>query len=119
MPYREPKIEKVIFTIGEVAEMIGENPSLIRYWESRFEMLKPKKNAKGNRLFSHEEIEIVKLIHYLIKVRGLTIRGARQKLRENREETIHTFEIVRRLQIIRNEILEIRDGLITTHDKTD
>lgn len=119
MPYRESKIEKVIFTIGEAAEILGVNTSMIRYWESRFEMLKPKKNAKGNRLFTRDDIETVRLIQYLIKDRGLTIRGARQKLRENREETIQTFEIVRRLQIIRNELSEIRDGLNTDHDKTE
>lgn len=111
VPYKKPKIEKVIFTIGEVAEIIGENTSLIRYWENQFEALKPQKNKKGNRLFTKDDIELVKLIHHLVKERGLTLKGAKQKLKENREETIHNFEIVKRLQIVREELIGIRDGL--------
>ncbi len=112
MPYKKPTIEKVIFSIGEVADMIGENTSLIRYWENQFEMLKPQKNRKGNRLFSKKDIETVKLIHHLVKERGLTIRGAKQKLKENREETVQNFEIVNRLQEIKKELIGIRDGII-------
>lgn len=111
MPYKKPNIEKVIFTIGEVAEMIGENTSLVRYWEKQFEMLKPQKNKKGNRLFTKEDVETVRLIHYLVKERGLTIKGARQKLKENREETLHNFEIVKRLQEIKNELIGIREAM--------
>ena len=67
MPYKKPKIEKVIYTIGEVADLIGENPSLIRYWENQFEILKPKKNKKGNRLFSPDDVEMVKLIFFSVE----------------------------------------------------
>ena len=112
MPYKKPTIEKVIFSIGEVADMIGENTSLIRYWENQFEMLKPQKNKKGNRLFSKKDIETVKLIYHLVKERGLTIKGAKQKLKENREETVQNFEIVNRLQEIKKELIGIRDGII-------
>ena len=111
MPYKKPKIEKVIFTIGEVADMIGESTSLIRYWENQFDTLKPQKNKKGNRLFTKDDIELVQLIFHLVKERGLTIKGAKQKLKENRDETIHNYEIVKRLQIIREELVGIRDGL--------
>ncbi len=111
MPYKKPKIEKIIFTIGEVAEMIGENTSLIRYWENQFDALKPQKNKKGNRLFTKNDIEMVKLIHYLVKERGLTLKGAKQKLKENRDETINNYEIVKRLQSVREELIGIRDGL--------
>lgn len=111
MPYKKPKIEKVIFSIGEVAEMIGENTSLIRYWENQFDALKPKKNNKGNRLFTKENIDLVKLIHHLVKERGLTLKGAQQKLKENREETIENYEIVKRLQIVRGELIKIKNGL--------
>jgi len=111
VPYKKPKIEKVIFTIGEVADMIGESPSLIRYWENQFDTLKPRKNKKGNRLFTKDDIELVQLIFHLVKERGLTIKGAKQKLKENRDETIHNYEIVKRLQIIREELIGIRDGL--------
>ncbi|MCF6356813.1 MAG: MerR family transcriptional regulator [Draconibacterium sp.] len=111
MPYKKPKIEKIFFTIGEVADMIGENTSLIRYWENQFDALKPNKNKKGNRLFSKSDIETVKLIHYLVKERGLTLKGAKQKLKENRNETINNYEIVKRLQSIKDELIGIRDGM--------
>jgi len=111
VPYKKPKIEKVIFTIGEVADLIGESTPTIRYWENQFETLKPQKNKKGNRLFTKDDIETVRLIHHLLKERGMTINGARQKLKENREETISNFEIVKRLQDVKQQLIEIRDRL--------
>ena len=111
MPYKKPKIETVFYSIGEVADMIGENQSLVRYWEKQFESLKPHKNKKGTRLFTKEDIETIKLIHHLVKERGMTIKGAQQKLKDNREETINNFEIVKRLQDIRQQLIEIRDEI--------
>ncbi len=111
MPYKKSKIEKVFYTIGEVAEMLEVNPSQIRYWENTFDEINPKKNKKGNRLFTREDIEDIKLIHYLVKERGLTIKGAKQKLKDNRDETVGNFEIVNRLQEIRQELVEIRDAM--------
>lgn len=111
MPYKKPKIEKIFYSIGEVSEMIGENQSLIRYWENQFDALKPHKNKRGTRLFTKEDIETVKIIHHLVKERGLTLKGAQQKLKENREETINNFEIVQRLQHVRQQLVEIRDEM--------
>ncbi len=111
MPYKKPKIEKIFYSIGEVAAMIGENQSLIRYWENNFDALKPYKNKKGTRLFTQDDIVTIKLIHHLLKERGLTIKGAQQKLKDNREETINNFEIVKRLQDVRQQLIEIRDEL--------
>lgn len=111
MPYKKPKIEKIVFSIGEVASIIGESTSLIRYWENQFDILKPQKNKKGNRIFTKSDIEMVKLIHHLVKDRGLTIKGAKQKLKDNKDETIHNYEIVKRLQTIREELIGIRNGL--------
>ncbi len=111
MPYKKPKIEKIYYSIGEVAEMFGVNTSHIRYWENQFEALKPFKNKKGNRLFTKENIETIRLIYHLVKERGMTINGARQKLKENRDETMHNYEIVKRLQDIKQELIEIRDAL--------
>ena len=111
MPYKQPKIEKLYYSVGEVAELIGENTSLIRYWENQFEALKPFKNKKGNRMFSPEDIEQIKLIHFLVKQRGLTIKGAKQKLRDNKNETIANYEIVVKLQSVKNELLEILNEL--------
>jgi len=111
MPYKKPKIEKIFYSIGEVAEIIGENQSLIRYWENQFDALKPHKNKKETRLFTKEDVETAKLIHHLVKERGMTIKGAQQKLKDNREETINNFEIVQRLQDVRKQLVEIRDEM--------
>jgi DNA-binding transcriptional MerR regulator len=111
MPYKKPKIEKVFYTIGEVAGMMGVNPSQIRYWENNFDEINPHKNKKGNRLFTKDDIENVKLVNYLVKDRGLTIKGAQKKLKENRDETVNNFEIVNRLQEIRQELVEIMDAM--------
>lgn len=111
MPYKKPKIEKVFYTIGEVAGMMGVNPSQIRYWENNFDEINPQKNKKGNRLFTKDDIESVKLVNYLVKERGLTIKGAQKKLKENRDETVNNFEIVNRLQEIRQELTGILEGM--------
>lgn len=111
MPYKKPKIEKVYYSISEVASMIGVNASMVRYWENQFDALKPMKNKKGDRFFTQDDIETVKLIHHLVKERGLTLKGAEQKLKENREETIHNFEIVKKLQDIRKQLVEIAENI--------
>lgn len=111
MPYKEPKIEKILYTIGEVAKMLNINSSQIRYWENNFEELTPQKNKKGNRLFTKEDIEQVKLIHYLVKERGMTLSGAKKKLKENRDGTINNFEIVNRLKKIKQLLVDIRDNM--------
>ena len=110
MPYKKPKIEKIYYSIGEVAKMFAVSTPTIRYWENEFSALKPFKNKKGNRLFKPEDIETVRLIHYLVKTRGLTIKGAKQKLKENRDETMDNYEIVKRLEDIRQELVGIRDA---------
>lgn len=111
MPYKRPKIEKVFYTIGEVAEMFSVNTSLIRFWEREFDMLKPQKNKKGNRLFTKDDIEQVKLIYHLVKERGMTINGARQKLKDNKEETVQNHELVERLLSIRNMLTDLKDEM--------
>ena len=111
MPYKKPKIEKIYYSIGEVADMFGVNVSHIRYWETQFEALKPFKNKKGNRLFKKDDLETIRLIHHLVKERGLTIEGARKKLKENRDDTLNNYEIVKRLQDIKQELVEIKDAL--------
>lgn len=107
MPYKEKKIEKVYYTIGEVADMFSVNTSLIRYWEKEFDIIKPKKNNKGNRLFTKLDIDNFHLIYNLIKVRGLTIKGAIKKMRENKADTQNNFEIVMKLQNIKSILLDM------------
>ncbi len=111
MPYKKPKIEKIFFSIGEVAEMVGVTPSSIRYWEKCFEELTPQKSSKGTRLFTKENIETVQFICHLVKERGMTIKGVQQKLKNNRQETLETWEIVKRLQFVKKELLEIRNEM--------
>ena len=111
MPYKKPKIEKVLYTIGEVAGMFQVNTSTIRFWENEFDVIKPQKNKKGNRLFSPEDIEQIKLIYHLVKERGLTIKGAKQKLKDNREETLENHKLVDRLKNVRQMLIDIRDEM--------
>lgn len=111
MPYKKPKIEKVFYSIGEVAELFHVNTSNIRFWENEFDILKPHKNAKGNRMFTNEDIENLKLIYYLLKDRGMTIKGAQKKLKDNKADTIQNFEVVSKLQEIKQMLIEIKNEL--------
>ena len=110
-PYKEPIIEKIFFPIGEVAEMFGVNQSLIRFWEKEFDILKPQKNKKGNRLFTKQDIENLRLIFHLVKERGMTLNGAKQKLKNNIEDTTKNFEVVKKLQSIKSQLLDIKAEL--------
>jgi len=111
MPYKKPQIEKVYYTIGEVANMFDVNVSLIRFWEKEFDILKPQKNKKGNRLFTPKDIENLRLIYHLLKEKGMTLKGVQKKLRENKEETFQNHEIIRRLQDIKEELLTLKKNL--------
>jgi DNA-binding transcriptional MerR regulator len=109
MPYIEKKVEKLYYSIGEVSRMLEVPVSTVRFWENEFDILKPRKNKKGNRLFTQEDVKNLKIIYHLVKEMGMTLSGARKKLSENREETDYKFEINESLQNIRNILLEIGD----------
>lgn len=111
MPYKEPKIEKLYYTIGEVARMFNVNTSLIRFWEKEFDIIKPHKNKKGNRLFTPTDIENFHLIYHLVKEKGLTLKGAEKKLKENKEDTIQNFEVISKLKNIRELLVDIKDSM--------
>ncbi len=111
MPYKKPKIEKVFYSIGEVAEMFGVNTSNIRFWEKEFDIIKPHKNAKGNRMFTPEDLENLKIIYHLLKERGMTIRGAQMKLKGNKEDIVQNYEVISRLQTIRQMLVDIKEEL--------
>jgi DNA-binding transcriptional MerR regulator len=111
VPYKKPKIEKVFFSISEVAEMFGVNTSNIRFWENEFDILKPNKNAKGNRMFTKEDIENLKIIYHLLKEKGMTIKGAQKKLKDNKEDTIQNIEVISKLQEIKQMLLDIKEEL--------
>jgi DNA-binding transcriptional MerR regulator len=105
------KIDKLFYSISEVAHMFNVNASLIRYWEKEFPIIKPKKNKKGNRLFTKEDIENFHIIYHLVKERGMTLSGAKKKLKENKEDTLNNFGVVKMLKDIRQMLLEIRDSM--------
>lgn len=111
MPDHKPAIEKHYYSIGEVAEMFGVNTSLIRYWENEFDNIKPYKNKKGNRMFTKEDIEQVKLVYYLVKERGMTLKGAQQKIKDNKNSALQEQQIVARLKLIREMLIEIKEEL--------
>ncbi len=111
MPYKEKKVEKLYYTIGEVSEMFKVNASLIRFWEKEFDIIKPKKNKKGNRFFTQQDINNIQLIYHLVKERGLTLSGARKKLRDNREDTYNNYEVIKTLNQIKTMLLEIKETL--------
>jgi len=111
MPYKEKPIEKLYFSIGEVAKTLDVNVSLIRFWEKEFEILQPKKNKKGNRMFTKSDFENLKIIYHLVKERGFTLEGAKNKLTQNKEDTINNFQIISRLKEIRSFLVELSDEM--------
>ncbi len=103
--------EKRYYNIGEVAEAFDVNTSLIRFWEKEFDVLQPKKNAKGNRKFTPTDIKNLELIYYLVKERGFTLEGAKIHLKENKHKTLTNFEIIRKLETVKAELLKIKSNL--------
>ncbi|WP_298062338.1 MerR family transcriptional regulator [uncultured Rikenella sp.] len=102
---------KMFFSMGEVSEMFDVNPSLIRFWEKRFDVLKPRKNAKGNRLFTPEDVENLKLIYHLVKEKGMTLAGAEKYIKDNKNVLRRDVEILEHLGRIRAALLEIKSEL--------
>ena len=111
MPYRNKPTKKIFYKIGEIAELLNVNVSLIRFWEKEFSILKPKKNKKGNRLFTSKDFDNLKIIYHLVKVRGYTLEGARKKLKDNKNETINNFEIVSNLEKIKNFLIKLKEEI--------
>lgn len=103
--------EKRYYSIGEVAEAFKVNTSLIRFWEKEFDVIKPKKNAKGNRKFTPEDIKNLELIFHLVKERGFTLEGAKIHLKEERQKTLSNFEIIRKLEGIKAKLIELKNQL--------
>ncbi|MET6999636.1 MerR family transcriptional regulator [Chitinophaga defluvii] len=104
-------LEKQYYSISEVALMFKVNASLIRYWENEFDILQPKKNRKGDRLFRQEDIHHLKLIYHLLRERKYTIEGAKQKLKEDKKLAARNFEMVQALLKVRGFLTELKDQL--------
>lgn len=111
MPYKEKEPQKLFYSIGEVAEKFNVATSLIRFWEKEFDILNPKKNNKGNRLFTPQDIDNLNIIYHLVKERGFTLEGAKQKLKGNKEDTIDKISIVESLKKVRQFLVDVKKGL--------
>ena len=99
------------YTMGEVSKLFNVNASLIRFWEKEFDIIKPKKNKKGNRLFTPDDIENFRMIHHLVKERGYTLQGAKNKIKGNKDDTAKNVELVTSLNKVRSFLLELKDHL--------
>jgi DNA-binding transcriptional MerR regulator len=112
MPYKEQETVKLYYSIGEVAKMFDVNASLLRFWEKEFEIIKPKKNKKGDRMFTQEDVNNFRTIYHLVKERGYTLQGAKEKLKGNKKtETFNTMEMVKSLERMKGFLLELKEQL--------
>ena len=99
---------KIYYSMGEVCEMFGVNASLLRFWEEEFPVLKIKKNSRGHRMYSTKDVDNLRLIYHLVKEQGMTLEGARKRLRSNPEGVSHDAEIMERLKTIRNMLAALK-----------
>ncbi len=111
MPYKEKPVEKLYYSIGEVSKILGVPVSTVRFWENEFDILKPMKNKKGNRMFTPRDLRNLKVIYHLLKEEKMTISGVKQKLTGKWEETNYKFDISESLMKIRSFLIEIRDSI--------
>ncbi len=103
--------EKRYYKIGEIAKAFGLNASLIRFWEKEFSILQPKKNAKGDRLFTQEDVKNLQLIHHLVKEKGFTLEGAKAKMKIEKKKIFEKQEIINKLELVKRELIKIKNQL--------
>lgn len=111
MPYKDRDITKMYYTMGEVTSMFDVNASMVRFYEKEFDILQPKKNKKGNRLFTPEDIENLKIIFHLIRDKGYTLPGAKEHLKKNVGQTRENQRVIDSLENMKKFLLEVRDQL--------
>ncbi|TZF81462.1 MerR family transcriptional regulator [Pedobacter sp. BS3] len=111
MPYKERDINKLYYTMGEVTEMFEVNASQIRFYEREFDILQPKKNKKGNRLFSPEDVDNLKIIFHLVKEKGYTLQGAKEHLKSNKDTAKDNQKIINSLERIKQFLLNVKEQL--------
>jgi DNA-binding transcriptional MerR regulator len=102
---------KLYYTIGEVSKLFDVNASLIRFWEKEFDILQPKKNKKGNRLFTQKDVANLQIIYHLVKERGYKLDGAKKKLKENKEDTMNEMEMIASLKKVRSFLVSLKEEL--------
>ena len=103
--------DKRYYSIGELAKAFNVNASLLRFWDKEFDILKPRKNAKGNRMFTPEDVKNLQLIYHLVKERGFTLEGARTHLKEGQKKTLDKFDIISKLETIKVQLTNIKNEL--------
>ena len=111
MLYTKQDIEKKYYSIGEISDQLGVAPSLIRFWETEFEILNPRKNKKGIRQFSNEDVEILQMIYYLVKEKGYTLQGANEILRKNKNKVAETRDFINSLHKVKEFLIEVKNNL--------
>ena len=103
--------EKLYYSISELAKAFDVNASLIRFWEKEFDVIAPKKNARGVRKFTPEDVKNLELIYHLVKERGFTLEGAKTHLKEGKKEILSNFDIIRKLELVKAQLLDIKKHL--------
>lgn len=111
MPYKEHEISKMYYTMGEVSKLFDVNPSLLRFYEKEFDVLQPKKNKKGNRYFTPEDIENLRIILHLTRDKGYTLNGAKEHLKNNMADSKDSHRVINSLENLKKFLLEVRDQL--------
>ncbi len=111
MSYKEEDTQKRYYSIGEVAKLFDVNPSLIRFWENEFDVLQPKKNRKGNRLFTNDDIENLKIIYHLVKEKGYTLSGAKEEMKKNPNDLKDNQKVIHSLEKLKSFLLDIKEHL--------
>lgn len=111
MPYKEKIIEKKYYTIGEVAKHFKVATSLIRFWETEFDFIKPQKNKKGNRQYTKEDMDNISLIYHLVKEKGYTLSGAKEILKADRDKAKNKSDAIKTLKDIRGFLVELQKKL--------
>ncbi|WP_442591650.1 MerR family transcriptional regulator [Pedobacter sp. AW31-3R] len=111
MPYKEREINKMYYTMGEVTEMFNVNASQIRFYEKEFDIIQPKKNKKGNRLFTPEDIENLKIIFHLVDDKGFTLKGAKEHLKNNSGDVKENQKIIASLEKLKDFLLKLNDEI--------
>lgn len=111
MPYKAKEIEKKYYTIGEVAAKFGVATSLIRFWESEFDTIRPTKNKKGNRVYTKEDIEDISIVFHYVKDKGYTLQGAKEMIKMDKNTNLEKIEAIKSLEKVRDFLYELKKGL--------
>jgi DNA-binding transcriptional MerR regulator len=111
MPLKEKESFKLYYSIGEVADMLEVNPSLLRFWEKEFDIIKPQKNGKGNRIYKEQDLKNLRLIHQLVKERGFTLDGAKKKIKDQHKALLEKSEMIDSLKHVKAMLLELKESL--------